>query len=332
MSNSTSQKVFLDAGYGAFKYATDDGKCGEIVAHVVRAAREADLSIVGIQKGARLTHISNGFGSFLVGLGATDHPGMIEDSTDFERISDASPEVRALFYAAMTQAQVTGKAALVVALPIGLVTLPDAKQRVADMRAWMLGEHAWGVGRDKRVLTISNVKALSQAQAVYFDAFLNAHGQQLDSPEGLVLTVSIGSNTVELMGFEDGAPVARYASGSKIGVRRLLDMVNASKYRGARNVLAIDAAYRRGQIPGDVLAPAIRNWHSSIRADIKRVLGDEVERVSRVIVAGGGAKLAEPELKRLFGDRVTLAEDPVKAVVRGMTKWQAAQTAQAAQI
>lgn len=318
-------KVFLDTGYGSFKYATDDGKTGEIVAHVVRGAREADLSLTGGPKSTRVMNINNGFGSFLVGLGATDHPGIIEDSTDFERITDASPEVRALFYAAMTQAQVTGKAALVVALPIGLVTLPDAKQRITDMRNWMLGDHAWGVGRDKRVLTISTVKALSQAQAVYFDAYLDAQGQQIASPDGLVLTVSVGSNTVELMGFEDGTALPRYAAGPKIGVRYLLSMVNDSRYRGARNVLAIDADYRRGKIPGDVLAPALRNWHSRIRSDIKHVLGDEIERVARVVVAGGGTKLAEPELKRLFGDRVNIVDDPVKAVVRGMAKWQAAQ-------
>jgi len=320
-------KVCLDVGYGAFKYATDEGKSGEIVSHVVRAKREADLSLLGMGKAAKTQMISNGFGSYLVGLGATDHTGIIEDSTDFERITDASPEVRALFYAAMSQAQVTGKASLVVALPVGLVTLPDAKQRITDMRNWMTGEHSWAAGRDKRVLTITSVKALSQAQAVYFDAFLDDQGQQTGSPDGLVMTVSIGSNTVELMGFEDGTPQPRYASGNKIGVRFLLGMLNDSKYRGTRSILAIDADYRRGKIKDDVLAPSLRNWHSRIRADIKQVLGDEIERVSRVIVAGGGAKLAESELKRMFGDRLTVAADPVRSVVRGMEKWQAAQKA-----
>lgn len=325
-------KVYIDAGYGAFKYATDEGAAGEIVSHVVRSAREADFALLGMAS-SKCMAINNGFGKFLVGLGATDHTGHLEDSTDYERITDAAPEVRALFYAAMTQGNVIGRASVVVALPLGLVTLPDAKARIADMKAWMVKEHEWESGRIKRVLNITSVKALSQAQSIYFDHTLGDDGQQRRESDGLIVTISIGSNTVEIMGFEDGQPQPRLASGSKIGMRFLLSMINDSKFRGVRTIPAIDADLRRGKITNDVLAPAMSNWHSRIRAEIKRVIGDECERVDQVVVAGGGAQKALPELRRIFPggdrnrDRVTIADDPVRAVVRGMVKWDKAQGA-----
>lgn len=318
-------KFWLDLGFGALKYAASNGTEGEIVSHVVRPKREADLALLGMQASKCLT-INNGFGKYLVGLGATDHTGTIEDSTNYERISDAAPEVRALFYAALSDAQVVGNTSVVVALPLGLATLSDAKQRMADLRNWMAKEHRWEVGRAPRVITVTKVSAISQAQAVYFDHTLDDAGGQRRPSDGLIVTVSIGSNTVEIMGFEDGAPAPRFARGARIGVRYMFGMFNEAKYRGVREITAIDADYRRGKLKRDQLAPAINNWHNKIGTEIRNVFGDELERVGQVVVAGGGADLAIGALRSLFpGDgRVVAAVDPVRAVVRGMVKWDAA--------
>jgi hypothetical protein len=128
--------------------------------------------------------------------------------------------------------------------------------------------------------------------------------------------ISIGFNTVELLVLRDNAPVARFTSGDQLGVRRLLEIVRASR-AGTYTLGDLDNELRAGGIVG---TEAFGQWASLVRGHIESKWGDVAPRFAKVIAVGGGALLLSDDLRDVFGGRLVESDEPVLSVARGLYK------------
>lgn len=310
--------VGLDVGFGAFKtWGANSGNL--VVAHVAESnGKEIDLSAVGLGTRSTATMISNHIGKFWVGAGATDM-GRVATRLDYDRFT-GSPEMRALFYAALGNAGILSRDGvnLVVGVPLGFVSGDNVKARIAALRGWMVGKHEWQEGRRERCANVIDVKIISQPHAAYMDYVLDINGNQNDrAVEGEVGLISIGFNTIEFMVMEDGKPSRQFAGGDKVGVRRLLESINASM-GNTYSLEELDAKLRAGKLATDKAALV---WRSEVLAAIERMWGESHRRFSEVIAVGGGVKLMGDTLRDTFGStRLASVDDGVMSIARGLYK------------
>lgn len=307
----------LDTGFGSFKiYGKDTSAL--VVSHVAEVnGSSIDFGAIGGDKKVSAQLISNGVGRFWCGLGASDL-GRVNGRMDYEKLT-GSPEMIALFFAVLGKTGATHNDSmhLVVGVPFGFVSGDGVKERVAQLKGWMIGEHNWTDGKRQRSAKVSNVSVISQAQAAYLDYGLDESGNESNSDiEGEIGVISIGHNTVELIVLEDGVPSRKFAHSEKLGVRRMLETINASK-GNSYEIAELDTKLRAGKLDTD---KAVAVWGSEISAAIERGWGESHKRFNKVVAVGGGVKFLNHQLKGLFGSRLVVPDEPVMSVSRGLYK------------
>lgn len=307
----------LDTGFGSFKiYGKDTSAL--VVSHVAEVdGSSIDFGAIGGDKKVSAQLISNGVGRFWVGLGASDL-GRVNSRMDYEKLS-GSPEMVALFYAVLGKTGATHNDSmhLTVGVPFGFVSGDGVKERVAQLKGWMIGEHEWLDGKRQRAAKVASVSIISQAQAAYLDYGLNINGTDNDSDiEGEIGVISIGHNTVELIVLEDGVPSRKFAYSEKLGVRRMLETINASK-NNAYEIAELDTKLRASKLDTD---KAIVTWGSEVIGMIERRWNESHKRFNKVVAVGGGVKFLSHQLKGLFGSRLVVPDEPVMSVSRGLYK------------
>jgi hypothetical protein len=245
--------------------------------------------------------------------------GRVSTRLDYGRFT-GSPEMRALFYAALSNAGILSRdgVSLTVGIPLGFVSGDDVKTRVGALREWMSGQHEWQEGKRERSANIVNVNILSQPHAAYLDHVFDMNGSQTNNAlAGEVGIVSLGFNTMELMVIEDGKPSRRFSGSDKVGVRRLLESINAT-FGNAYNLAELDLKLRAGKLD---IRNAAHTWNSEIAAAIERMWDGADRRFTQIIAVGGGLRFANDTLKSIFGSRLVVPEDSVLSIARGLYKF-----------
>ena len=149
-------------------------------------------------------------------------------------------------YGALTQAPLgSHELQLIVGLPLGLAVGEHGRESVAAVKSWLTGYHHWdvlnppssyvargtGVGDHTIDVTVTTVGCVSQAHAAYTDWIVALDGAPQHKPgkAAEIGVISVGFNTIELLVLRDNAPIARFTAGEKLGVRRLLEIVNEQR-------------------------------------------------------------------------------------------------------
>jgi hypothetical protein len=134
-----------------------------------------------------------------------------------------------------------------------------------------------------------------------------------------VAVLDIGMNTLDLYVVQDGKVLPRFIGGDKVGVRRLLEILNSNGHEPEE----LDALIRTGRIRPT--KEQLESWLSEILAAIERTWPN-LRRFNTVIPAGGGSALLGDLLRVALiskGAAVTIPEDPSTTNVRGLWKWAA---------
>lgn len=318
-----------DFGGGAIKIYGPLGGI-ELPSHAASAYQRGRQSkVTGLRSMKPPMRILMEGGAFYVGLHAHDWGRPIENLGN-ERFA-GSPEVRALFYGALTlyiqeHGPICGhedKIQIIAGLTQSTFREGTANGMVSAVKSWLTGDHAWtienGKGRaDKShlMLTVENVSVTSQAAGAIFDYFLDCGGnyitQRKPDFKKEIGVISIGMNTLELLVLRNGAPVERFMDSQTAGVRRLLEIVDPS---GMYSRGELDTQLRTGKLD---IVEALPVWASEINGHVERRWGAAYHRFKTVLVVGGGAILLDHDLH--LNGRATIVEDPVLSVSRGLYK------------
>lgn len=311
--------IGLDMGMGATKLWSDAG--GKVIlSQVSMPTREdIDLKALGMSAKRKPLAILNGAGRLLVGEGAHD-AGTPVERLDYDKLA-GSPEMKALVYAALTSQDTRedDPLALMVGLPLGLAAGDDSKKRVDAVKQWLTGAHVWRADKREHIAVVERVGCVSQAHAAYLDWLLNIDGKPAGRPvKGAeIAVISVGFNTIEMIVLRDNQAISRFTAGEKLGVRRLLELVNESR-RGLFSLGELDIKLRNGTL--DERA-ALAKWSAQVHGHIERTWSDAAQRFDHVIAVGGGALLLHDALLNLFGASLIESDEPVLSVARGLYKF-----------
>lgn len=310
----------LDLGMGACKLVGPAG-CVEMPSQVA-IWRDHARGLGGMRNARPPLKVELSGGQvFWVGLHAHQWGRPVEN-VDYDRLSGA-PEMHAILYATLTQyiqqtGPVTEPISFHVGMPLEPLTGDNAAATLANVRAWMSGEHCWQANGETYQVQVQAVKITSQATGALFDYLLDAQGGFIPANKGQIKKelgiMSIGFNTVELLVVQDNAPVQRFTAGSTNGVRRLLELLNSS---GLYSLGELDTQIRLGNLPG---GEAVTVWEREVSGQVERVWGTAWKRFANIILVGGGSILLQGPLTKRFNGKTTIPDQPVMAIARGLHK------------
>jgi plasmid segregation protein ParM len=138
-------------------------------------------------------------------------------------------------------------------------------------------------------------------------------------------TIEIGHYTTDFS-FCDRGSMIENASTSCAGVSTVYTALSAAMTERSipTNVEAVEEVVRHRKLKnhdlGDLLDRAKEPFVATVVDQAKRVFGQKVFLMDGLIVAGGGAPLVLKELKQLFGEKVSMDEDPRMVVAEGFCR------------
>jgi hypothetical protein len=316
--------IASDPGFGNYKVAARN-LAGALRTAVIQTAVTRPQAIGQAASGLRtaaLREVTFDDGQrFAVGPGAW-HWGETISSMDYSAL--ASPERKALFYAAIAEILPAGEYEidlLVIGLPVALMADSAQMEAVSEgLRSYkLLHEFCIGDGMPYR-FSIKAIKALAQPVGAYGDWMIDDELRVRKATKDLEAGVlDIGRNTLDMYVLQGGVVAPRYVHGEKLGVRRLLASLDDQGLDEAE----LDAALRSGKI---------RPSQSDMDAWMGQVMGfvekkwSSLRRFACIIPTGGGSLLLGDALKHELtrrGATVCWPNDPVTANVRGLWKWYA---------
>lgn len=320
---STTISFGFDMGMGALKLWCASGGF-ELVSQVaINGHGHLSDGIIGLKNRKRPMLVKSDFGSFYVGAGAHEHGRPVEN-LDFDRLTGA-PEMRALLYGALAQYQAEygpfdAPIALMVGLPLQMMTGDGAKEYQKGVKGWLRGRHEFEADGLTHVVEVEDVRQTSQPVGALFDYVLDHRGQMIAERGGALLdevgVISVGFNTVEMLVVKERGAVERFTRGNTLGVRRLLELVNGD---GLWSLGELDGKLRGGGLRGE-LKQAMPVWSREVNGEIEKVWGGSHRRFARVLIVGGGALLLQEALTAQFGHKAWVAPDAVLAIARGLWK------------
>jgi hypothetical protein len=324
----------FDAGMGALKQwlevaapnAAPQTFSVEFLSQVALDGVEQVRGTLGLRAGKRPLRVQYDGHSFFVGPKSHDAGRPIE-SLDYERLTGA-PEMIALFYGALTKMADQLAAAnikladldltIVVGLPHGSLKGPDGDKTKVAVKKWMSGDHEWIADETPYVAHVESVKIASQATGALFDYLLDDAGKFIPERKGgfkgEVGVVSVGFNTVELMAIRSKEVIDRFTGGATVGVRRLLDIVNAGSLYSLGE---LDMLLRAGQLD---VATALTVWEREVIGFVERTWGEQWKRFAAVLLVGGGVVLLKETLPYRFNGKAVVPDQPVLTIARGLMK------------
>jgi hypothetical protein len=182
----------------------------------------------------------------------------------------------------------------------------------------MKGEHTWRADGRSYQLQVDDVRVTSQPAGALFDYLLDDDGNFIPERKPHMKKelgiVSVGFNTIELLAVRDKTPVQRFTTGSTVGVRRLLELLNPN---GHYSLGELDALLRSNALE---LTDVLPIWAREVNGAIEQRWGQQWRRFERIIVVGGGALLLGNHIIGRFGGKVHLPDAPVLATARGLYK------------
>ena len=309
--------IGFDAGMGAIKLWGGGGGLDVLSQVAVNGSGHLEGQI-GLKSERRPLAVTTVDGQFYVGAKAHNYGRPIEN-LDFDRLF-GSPEMRALVYGSWTrfvEAYGAFDAPISVMVGLPLQTMgDDMKEARKSLRKWLAGPHEWEADGQSFRVNVERVRWTSQPVGALFDFVLDG-GLDIPSGRGSALTeevgvISVGFNTLELMVIENQVATERFTGGEKLGVRRLLELLNP---KGAYSLGEMDMKLRTGNLKFREKLPI---WAREVNGAIERVWGEALSRFAAVLVVGGGAVLLGDQLS-LRGKGVVL-DDPVMAIARGLEK------------
>lgn len=309
----------IDLGMGACKLVGEGGGV-HLPSHVGMADGRFVAGMAGMKAQAAPVKITVGNHSFYVGDGAHEWGRPVE-SLDYERLN-GSPEIRAIFYAAVTEyvhchAVINLPVVLYVGMPLESLTGDRAVATVTAVKGWLMGRHEWAVNDDLNLaLDVADVRITSQPSGALFDYLLDDNGRfvaerKADFKKEIGI-ISVGFNTVELLVVKETQPVQRFTAGATVGVRRLLDLINQNGYYSLGE---LDTQLRAGQLDVKTAVPI---WAREITGLVEQKWGGSWRRFARIVAVGGGALILNGQLA--FEGRAVVPDAPVMAIARGLYK------------
>lgn len=272
--------------------------------------------------------VEGDFGKLYVGHGAHSYGTPIEN-LDFDKLA-GTPEMRGVFYGALaeymrsTSYPLDEPLRLIVGLPFQMLQVEGSagKFRTAVMK-WLGGDHNWVADGREYSVTVDDVRTFPQALGAPVDYAMDMSGQALDAERTKALknecaTISIGSNTVELLVTKRDEDTKRFNGGKAIGVRQLWRRVDRNQYYTFGE---FDVMLRDGSLPDEMdVTPHLEGWTSEIVGFANSLWGQSYHRFHRVFLVGGGAILLEKHLRGKFNGKSELVNEPVMAIARGLYK------------
>lgn len=307
----------LDAGMGAIKIWSRGGGL-EMLSQVALNGGSHFEGMIGLRSGPRPLMVETQDGEFYVGEYAHDFGKRIEN-LDFDRLI-GSPEMRAMVYGAWTryiQQHGVFEAPLSIMVGLPLQTMgEDMKEYRKAMKVWLTGIHSWRAdGVDYRV-QVDRVRNNAQPVGALFDYVVSSE-MKYDPDHayamlGETAVLSIGFNTLELMVVENQKVKEVLTTGEKLGVRRLLELLNP---KGAYSLGELDVKLRNGNLK---YKDKIGIWEREVNGAIERNWEHVLPRFDVVLIVGGGAHLLGSRL-RLQG-KGTVMPNPVLSIANGLYK------------
>ena len=321
MTMNSTIVLGLDLGMGAIKLNGPHGGL-QVLSQIALGSAQKVQAMLGLSNKRAPLEITTAAGRFYVGDGAHDWGRPIEN-LDYDRLT-GSPEIMAMFFAAMTRYQqtygrLTAAATVMVGLPLETMMGDEAQTNADAVRKWLRGHHEWTADGEQYALEVDDARCTSQPAAAFFDAILDADGKPIAGRKVFataeVGVISIGFNTIELLVVRDKAPVQRFTAGSTVGVRRLLELVNKERHysRGELDVLL-----RAGKLD---VREAMPIWSREVFGQIEAQWGRMFRRFAGVIVVGGGSILLHDVLLAKFNGKAIFPDDPVLSIARGLYKF-----------
>lgn len=311
--------VGFDAGMGGLKMWSSHGGL-EMLSQVAVNGGSHLEGMIGLKAAVRPLMIETVDGQFYVGERSHNYGRKVENMS-FDRFG-GSPEMRAMVYGIFSkyiQAHGTfaGPLSVMVGLPLQIMG-EDLKENRLMIRKWMLGRHEWRADGETYSVEIGRVRWNSQPTGALFDYVMDFDGQPIAGHERALRerigVLSIGMNTVEKMVIDNQTVNESLTSGDKLGVRRLLDLVNNKMSLGERDVML-----RSGNLRYKEKLPI---WASEVNGSIEDVWGEALGSFAAVLVVGGGAVLLG-DMLNLVADGVNkkvIAENPVLSIACGLYK------------
>ena len=298
----------------------------EFLSQVALDGVEQVRGTLGLRASKRPLRLQYGGHSFFVGPKSHDAGRPIE-SLDYERLTGA-PEMIALFYGALTRMAEQLATAnvhlsdlalqIVVGLPHGSLKGDEGDKTKAAMKKWMTGDHTWMADGVPYSAHIESVKIASQATGALFDYLLDDAGKFIPEHKGgfkgEVGVVSVGFNTVEVMAIRNKEAIDRFTGGATVGVRRLLEIVNAGNLYSLGE---LDTLLRAGQLDATT---ALTVWEREVVGFVERTWGEQWKRFAAVLLVGGGVQLLANSLPYKFNGKAVVSDQPVLSIARGLEK------------
>lgn len=319
-TKTPAQYLGLDVGFGNFKAVYANGQT-IIPAHVATNGTSKIGRIAGLQSFQKPPEVFFNEGSLYVGTGSENWGRPIENM-DTTRITLGTPEIRALTYATLTEvikAQAIGDTVrIVIGVPNELLTGEQTDAIAKNIRKWLEGKHAWKVDGVPYQIEVEKVFVTGQAVGGLFDYVLDDSSTPLRERSGAlrgeVYVLSIGANTAESLVLKDRKPVPASTGSDRIGVRRLLEILNPGHLWVAQE---LDANLRNGSL---AYKHALPIWGSEVVGYIERMWGQKWKRAEAVLLFGGGALLLRDLLTEYFNGKAWLPDDPIVAIASGLYK------------
>lgn len=310
------QVIGFDPGFGNTKVCVD-GKAAVIQSAVVRP-RSIGRADIGMKRYEAVPHIEFEGQTFATGPGVW-HWGTTVSSLDYSAL--ASMERRALFYSAIGEVLDPGTyelKMLVVGLPVNLLKDQTQADIILENLKRYKGRHSFDLEGKQYELTIERTKVLAQPAGAYANWLFNDDlKRRIDAANREVAVLDIGMNTLDLYALHNGRVEPRFVGGGKVGVRRLLSILNHEGY----DLAELDAKLRANKLRPS--RHALESWLGELLAAIELVW-PSMRRFDAILPVGGGASILGETLRMALiskGAVVHWMEEPITANVIGFWKW-----------
>lgn len=311
--------VGFDGGFGGLKMWSHAGGL-EMLSQVATNGGGHFEGMIGLKQAERPLMIETADGQFYVGARSHNYGRRVENMS-FDRFG-GSPEMRVMVYGIFTKyiqehGVFNAPLSVMVGLPLGMMGESLKEQRIA-IRRWMLGTHEWKANDVPYRVEIGRVRWNSQPVGALFDYVMDFDGQPMGGHERALRerigVLSVGMNTVEKMVIDNQTLNEALTDSDKLGVRRLLELVNDKRSVGEK-----DVALRLGNLRYKDKLPV---WASEVNGCIERKWGEDLESFAAVLVVGGGALLLGSHLNLVAGgvNKAVIADNPVLSIASGLFK------------
>lgn len=301
------------------------------------------LSLGGLEKRGRdekPIQIVSDEGAYLVGHNVERYAPLLE-RFDASKYAEA-PELRAVTRALLAQIVDGGESdvALVVALPVGVMMSPHAKETIKGIESWLVGEHRFTYDGTETVMRVHAIKALAQPVGAFFAWGLNERGEwaraESDFTDATIAVLDSGFNTLDLLTVRNGQIEKRFTGGENLGVRVAAQQVAQAlkaRYGFRDSMQEADEFIRRYLRDGKAtetiagqkvdLRPIVRQSLNSLATRTIDFITDtwkeNITRFSYVLLTGGGALVLQDALRRRIPHAEMLPQ-PVFANAVGLAK------------